>query len=223
MKKHICLLLVICLLLSALLAGCGSDEKKIIGKWTADIDYTDAFNTGLHSAKGLDKNAKHFEAEEFIVTTTLIFREDGSYSMVIEDSAAQKALQDIEYILYDGFESVLKEQFSQLGLPFSVEQYLQNQTHVIWGMVDDALTDKVKEDLLDNLVNTHTGNYRIADSKIYMTQELTEELTEENYDTYTLEKDTLTLLECHCNVEDEYQDIAKSIYPVTFTRVIEDN
>jgi len=223
MKKTVSMLLIVTLLLSmsAMLSGCG-DEKKILGTWTADVDYADAFNLGIRSADGMDEIAKYFEAEEFIVTTTLIFRDDGSYTMTISEEAAEKAIESIEYIMYDGFESILKEQFKQLGLPISLDKYLESMTHSIWDMVAEALTEDVKDELIDEMVNPHTGNYKVADGKIYMTEDVTDAISEEFYDTYELDGDTLTLLECFCQIDEDQKEVQKALYPMVFTRVVEE-
>lgn len=222
MKKIVSLLLVLALLvsMSALLTGCG-DEKKILGTWKADVDYADAFNLGIRSAEGMEEMAKYFEAEEFIVTTTLIFREDGTYTTTIDEAAAEKALESVEYILYNGFESLVKEQFNQLGLPISLDKYLESMTHAIWEMVDAALTDEVKEELIDEMVNPHTGNYKLENGKIYMTEDVSDAISEDAYDTYELDGDTLTLLECFCQIDEEQKEAQKSLYPMVFTRVEE--
>lgn len=223
MKKFISIVLSAVLLLSltCVLSGCGTDAKKIIGTWTADVDYTDAFNFGLHSAEGMEEMGEHFKAKEFILTTTITFRDDGTYTIAIDEASAEKAMESIEYILYDGFVSILTEQYNQQFLPISLEKYLEGMRNTIWSMVDSALTDEVKKELLDGLVNPHTGNYKLEDGKLYMTKEVTDDFGED-HDTYELDGDTLTLLECFCQIDEEQAELQRALYPMIFTRITEE-
>ena len=223
MKRSISIFLILSMLLGMALtmSGCAGDDKKILGTWKAEIDYTEALNAGIRSAEGMKDIAKYFQADSFILTTTFTFRDDGTYTVSIDDASAENALKTIRSIVYGGFRRYLQYQVDMSGLPISVSEYLNLLGISMSELVDGALTDEVKKELLDEMVNPHTGNYRVADGKIYMTEEVDEELTEENYDTYELDGDTLTLLECHCKQEEGFEDIAQSIYPVVLTRTEE--
>jgi hypothetical protein len=83
------------------------------------------------------------------------------------------------------------------------------------------VSDRALAEMAEELNKGSTGLYRIEKGKIYMTASTDEELTEENYDTYTLDGDTLTLLECHCKQEDGFENISQDIYPVVLTRTEE--
>lgn len=223
MKRSISFFLILTMLLGMALtmSGCAGDKKKILGTWKAEIDYTEALNTGIRSAgsaEGMQDMAKYFQADSFILTTIFTFRDDGTYTVAIDETSAENALKTIRSLLFDGFERYMQYQVNMSGLPISVSEYLKLLGTSLSELVDTALTDEVKEELLDGMVNPHTGNYRVADGRIYMTEELDEELTEEYYDTYELDGDTLTLLECHCKQEEGFEDIAQSIYPVVLTR-----
>ena len=223
MKRSISIFLILSMLLGMALtmSGCAGDDKKILGTWKAEIDYTEALNAGIRSAEGMKDITKYFQADSFILTTTFTFRDDGTYTVSIDEASAENALKTIRSIVYGGFRRYLQYQVDMSGLPISVSEYLNLLGISMSELVDGALTDEVKKELLDEMVNPHTGNYRVADGKIYMTEEVDEELTEENYDTYELDGDTLTLLECHCKQEEGFEDIAQSIYPVVLTRTEE--
>lgn len=220
MKRMIPLLLTVVLLLgmATMMTGCG-DKTRILGTWKADADYAEAFNLGIRSADGMDELSKYFTVEEFIVTTTLVFRDDGSYTMTIDEEAAQKAVSSVRTIIYDGFEKMIQHQIDMLGLHVSVSEYMKLQGTTITAMVDSAFTEEVRKELVDEMVNPHTGNYKLEDGKIYMTEDISEELTEDSYDTYELDGDTLTLLECFCQIDAEQKEAQKSLYPMVFTRV----
>lgn len=75
--------------------------------------------------------------------------------------------------------------------------------------------------LADRLGKEVRGFYRAQDGKLYLTTDTDMELTETNYDTYQIESDTLTLLECRCHMDEGFENISAFLYPITLTRVAE--
>ena len=220
MKKTICIVLSIVMLLSMsyMLTGCKSDAEKIIGSWTADINFADAFNTGISSAEGMEEMGKYFQVSSFILTTTFTFREDGTYTVVHDQDSIKAALESIKGDLRSGIENYFEDMIEKAGLGMSVSELLAASGQTMDSVMEAMFNGEVMDELISEVANEYTGNYRVGDGKIYMTEDTAEEISEEYYDTYELDKDSLTLLECHCKQEEGYEDVSQSIYPVVLTR-----
>ena len=220
MKKAISIFLCAVLLFSMCmsLTGCNSDAKSIIGQWTAEINYAAAVNAGIHTSEGMKDIDDYFNFDEFYLTTTFTFFEDGTYTVELDSVSVFNAVQGIRGQLSSGMRKYLADEIKKAGLDISVDSYLG-----LLGLNWITLGEKIVSDyalgkIADELSKSTTGYYRVKDGKIYMTADTGTELTEENYDTYTLEGDTLTLLECHCQQEEGFENVTKDIYPIVLKR-----
>ena len=220
MKKTICVIMTIVMLLSVsyALTGCKSDAEIIIGSWTADINFADAFNTGISSADGMEEMGKYFHISTFTITTTFTFRDDGTYTVSHDQDSITSALESIKGDLRNGIEAYFQDEIKKAGLDMSVSELLAASGQTMDSVMDAMFSGEVMDQLIDEVATQYTGNYQVNDGKIYMTESTGEEISEEYYDTYKLGKDTLTLLECHCKQEEGYEDASNSIYPVVLIR-----
>ena len=86
---------------------------------------------------------------------------------------------------------------------------------------EQLLTNYTLGKISDQLNKETHGLYRVKGGNLYMTTSMDAELTDENYDTYQLNDNTLTLLECHCHMDEGFENISGGLYPITLTRVEE--
>ncbi len=223
MKRAISFFLVLTLLLGCTLAlsGCNSDKKKIIGSWQAKIDYAAAVNAGISSVQGADKMAEYIAFDSFPLLTTFTFYEDGTYSVMMDPSSVFNAVQNIRAHVAMGMLEYVEDMLKEKNIPMSVNEYLAFHGLNRLTLGQSLVSDRALAEMAKELNKGSTGLYRVKNGKIYMTSSTDEELTDENYDTYTLDGNTLTLHECHCQQEEGFENISQEIYPLVLTRVEE--
>ena len=223
MKRTISALLVLVMLLSCSLSltGCNSAQKKIIGTWQADINYASAINAGISSVKDADKMAKYIEFDEFMLKTTFTFFADGTYQVELDSLSVFNAVHGIRDHVAAGMLQYIKDLIQQQGLSMSVNEYLAKIGLDRFSLGESIITDRALSEMADSLSKGSTGLYRVKDGKLYVTTDTNTELTEDNYDTFTIDGDTLTLHECHCQQEAGFENISQTIYPIVLNRVTE--
>lgn len=223
MKRAISLAVSVILLFSMLytLTGCNGEDPKIVGTWQAKIDYASIVNTVIYSADSMKDVGDYFKLDIFPLTTTFIFFDNGTFSVVVDANEIFQSQYSIRSYMAKGMEQYLAEQIRKAGLNISADDYLAmlglNRITLGELLLTNYTLGKISEKL-----NTEVhGLYRAEDGKLYMTNDAGKELTDENYDLYQIEGDTLTLLECHCHMDEGFENIRGSIYPITLTRVCE--
>ena len=118
-------------------------------------------------------------------------------------------------------EQYLADQIQKAGLDISADAYLAMLGLNRITLGEMLFTDYTMGKIAEELSKGSSGLYRVEKGKLYMTSDPDAELTDENYDTYQLDGDTLTLLECRCQQDESFENISQDIYPVVLTRVTE--
>ena len=221
MKKRISLLLCLSLFLSmsCMLSGCNQDQKQIIGIWQAEINYAAAVNAGIYSADGMEDVGDYFAYDSFPLTTTFTFLSDGTYTVTLDPQSVFKAVQGIRGHMGAGMEQYLADQIKKAGLDISADAYLAMLGLNRITLGEMLFTNYTMGKIAEELSKGSSGLYRVEKGKLYMNNDINAALTEENYDTYQLDGDTLTLLECHCQQDERFENISESLYPIVLTRV----
>lgn len=218
MKKITSMVLLLCILLTTF-SGCNSDAKDIIGSWTADINYAAAVNAGIYSADGMEDMGDYFKFDEFYLTTTFTFLEDGTYKVELDALSVFNAVKGIRGHMEAGMQEYIQDEIRKAGLNISASSYL-GMLGLNWTTLGEMLfSDYTMGKVAEELSKGSAGHYRVEKGKLYMTENLETELGEDNYDTYSLDGDTLTLLECHCQQEEILENVTKELYPVILKRV----
>lgn len=223
MKRTISILLIISLLFCSTLAlsGCNGDSKKIVGSWQAEIDYAAAVNAGISTVQNAAKMAKYIKFDSFPLLTTFTFHEDGTYSVTIDPSSVTNAVQNIRVHVAMGMLEYVEDMLKEKNIPMTVNEYLAFHGLNRLTLGQTLVSDGALSEMAEALNKGSSGLYRVKNGKIYMTASADEELNETNYDTYTLDGDTLTLHECHCQQEEGFESISQDIYPLVLTRIEE--
>lgn len=218
MKKLIAFTLVLVLTVSCL-AGCsGSEKDKIIGTWKGTMDLSDAIAAALDAEDMGDT----FQIDDFKVEAVLVFAEDGTYSLKLDDASLAAAFDGLMDDMEDGMVKMLEEQITTLGMEMTVEELL-----AMSGLDLDALMQQMKESLdeqkvVENIAEeaAREGNFRVEDGKLYTSASLEHAVDPATYERYTLEGNTLTLLEL---VDDEASDedaaLLTAMYPLVFQKI----
>lgn len=203
------------------LSGCNGDAKKIVGSWQAEIDYAAAVNAGISSVQGAEEMAEYIAFDTFPLLTTFTFHDDGTYSVTMDPSSVFNAVQNIRAHVATGMLEYVEDMLKEKNIPMSVNEYLAFLGLNRLTLGQTLVSDRALAEMAEELNKGSTGLYRVKNGKIYMSASTDEELTEENYDTYILDGNTLTLTECHCKQEAGFENINQELYPLVLTRIEE--
>lgn len=190
MKRSICFLLIL-VMATALLAGCG-EKKKLMGTWECTVDAS-------HLAKELldaQEIGEDFEIPGFSVTARLTFLKDNTFRLELEKKKLEAAVAALEECLAKGLVDALQAKLTEQGVQIDIEELLQHS-----GLEQDALTQKLTEAFdenafLDALSERLTvdGYYRVKGEKLLFCQDAETKL-KDVYTAYILEENVLTFQE----------------------------
>ena len=213
MKKKLSVLMCIVLVLSMLLTltGCSGDKAKLVGKWKCEKNMAQSFNAGV--AAGDPTVAEYVALDEFNVVVYMEFYEDDTYSIYADEDSVRLAMETMKEDLVEGIGRYMEDLiFEQTGLTLPADQILE-----MAGMsMDDLLGQIVTDDLVDEMINeiATKGQFKAADGKLFTSAGLEYSIDPAVYETYTLEGDTLTVLEYVGG-----EDVDVSIYPMVFVKI----
>ncbi len=210
MKKRIALLLSFVLVLSLALCACGEKkEPTVVGTWRADIKLAEAFNEEM-AASGM---GDYINIESFNLPLVMEFKEDGTGSMSVDQTAMTETVDKLAADLTTGLEAYFTEYFSSMGLEVDLDEALAAS-----GMSMDDLVNEMKAEFAGEEAFAEFTNefkYKAEDGKLYMSDDLDSEVPTDEYNTYTLDGDTMTL---EVGTEDLEEEMAKYMFPMTLTR-----
>lgn len=210
MKKRIALLLSFVLVLSLALCACGEKkEPTVVGTWRADINLAEAFNEEME-ASGM---GDYINIESFNLPLVMEFKEDGTGSMSVDQAAMTETVDKLAADLTTGLEAYFTEYFSSMGLEVDLDEALAAS-----GMSMDDLVNEMKAEFAGEEAFAEFTNefkYKAEDGKLYMSDDLDSEVPTDEYNTYTLDGDTMTL---DVGTEELEEEMAKYMFPMTLTR-----
>lgn len=210
MKKRIALLLSFVLVLSLALCACGEKkEPTVVGTWRADINLAEAFNEEM-AASGM---GDYINIESFNLPLVMEFKEDGTGSMSVDQAAMTETVDKLAADLTTGLEAYFTEYFSSMGLEVDLDEALAAS-----GMSMDDLVNEMKAEFAGEEAFAEFTNefkYKAEDGKLYMSDDLDSEVPTDEYNTYTLDGDTMTL---DVGTEELEEEMAKYMFPMTLTR-----
>ena len=214
MKKITAMLLCLVLVLS--LCACGAKEN-LVGTWKANIELADLMNKEI-AASGDEAMAEAMNLESFQLPLILELREDGTCTMKVDPEAMAASADKLATDLTEGLKAYFVTMLEQQGL--EVEDPTEVLT--IMGLDLDALVAEMKDQFLseDTFAEfTMESKYKAEDGKIYFSDDLESEINADEYNTYTLKGDTLTLDVGNMVIEEGQEDMAAYMFPMTLTRV----
>ncbi len=216
MKRTITKLAVLVLVFAMLLtlSACGSDKKALLGKWEADLDFTDTFNAEMEASMG-EEMMEYFQFPDFEITMVMEFRDDDTYSMSVNEDNLYQTMDIFKQCLREGLENYMEDLIASQGLEMSVEEVLAASGTSIDDLMNEAFSDDMIEALIEGVTGDVeiNGKFKAMGGKLFMTDSTSDDIDETMYDEYVLEGDTLTLVTS--NIDDDMEDL----YPIEFERV----
>lgn len=212
-RKIVSVLLVLCMVM--LLGGCGSSEKDaLVGTWEAEMNLADVLNEGVASS-GEEELAQYLYVDSFNMTMILIFNEDDTYSMKLDESGLNDAIEQLKDDYQVGIEQYFLDMMASMGVEMTIDEIVEAMGMSMEELLDSIVTEEMIQDMLDS--SSFEGKFEAADGKLYLSAGLNYNVDKNMYDLYELEGNELTLLETVS--DEEVDEFTKAMYPLTFTKV----
>ena len=227
MKKLIALLLAAVMMLS--LTACGGPE--ILGTYETTVDLTsyvaESFDEGSELG-GTELSLENY-LNNFSITVVCEFREDGTYSQSIDSESLDASIEEMKSAVLVMMDDLLLKTFADLykvyGYTVETKEDVEALTGMSWddifpttlGMsAEEFLATLIDESIAESFSDTlmAEGKYIAKDGKLHMSMAPDEECSEDAYETYEIEGDTVTVTG-GVNIEDnELLD-----YPYVLTKI----
>lgn len=196
MKRNLTLLLSAFML--AGLIGCTNAADPIVGTWVTVIDMTDTMNETIAGQEA----ASYVKFKDLSVSMNVTFREDGTYLMEEDPDSVSNMVNAYESQINDGMMAYLEHIISDMWNGMTLDDYL-----IMVGMTREEALDMISdgvfrsEDVLDDLKTMSVeGNYKTESGRISMSNSLDESANLTSSNEYTLEGDSLTIIESGISV-----------------------
>lgn len=215
MKRILSLSLAVLMLTAIVLtmSGCSKETDALIGTWTGEINYAGYFNQGITASAG-EALAEYWKVEEFNLTIVMTFREDGTYSMTVDEEKLNTSLTELKQVLNTGLQNYMQDLIDASQIDTTVDELINTLGISMDDLLDEALSDEVIDAVIAEC--TFEGNFDAKDGKLYTSAGLEFGIDESIYETYEVSDNTLTLLSIVSGEESSRLD--ESLYPITLTR-----
>ncbi len=211
MKKFLALVLS-AVLLVGVLAGCGGGKESasgdgLEGTWRTEIDMAEMINEQM-AASGM---GEFVNISDFSLAMVMEIKGDGTYAMTVDKDALTSSMEGVKDDLKSGVTAYMENMLKEQGADMSVEDALEASGMSLDDMVDQAFNEETMDEMTAGL---HIeGQYKAEDGKFY-TSGSVDEAPSDNYESYTLDGDTLTLDAGSTEVPSEME----AFLPLVFTR-----
>lgn len=215
MKKRISILLCVAMLLT-LLAGCGEDD--LTGTWEATINVSETIGAGImdEMAKSMPEAKDYIDLGELTLVVRTTFNEDGTFVSAVTEESFSAMMDVAADKACEGFTAYIEKLIGDFNLNLDVNK-------VIGLNEGETLADRFKaqfktEDFKKIIEeNSQNGVYKAKDGKLF-TADVVENISEEKYEVYALNGDTLELTES-VGMEDDVASVMIKAYPMTYKKI----
>lgn len=190
MKKTISVILSVIMVLGMLaITGCGA-KNPFIGSWSGDVDMSDMFNDVMAEGIGDPTMAEYIKIDEFKVKMTFTFTEK-SAAFAIDKSSFESAILGIKDDITAGMTNLYQDLADSMGVTLE-ELLTAAEAGTVEEQVDAMFTEEMMEEMFSSDDFSGESKYRFEDGKLYLSDDMDSEISEDEYMEYTLEGDTLT-------------------------------
>lgn len=214
MRKYIAIALCLAMLVVCLTGCIPKEQDALIGSWSGNVDLSDAINADFAQDENL---APYMHISGFCFQTTMTFYRDGTYSMQVDRSELETVLESLVQQLSGGMEKYLEELVKELAPDMTVEEYLSSVGLSLEDLFADAYTEETIDEMLSEL--EAEGNFIVEEGKLFLSQSKQYAVNPNVWELYTVEGDKLTI---DVSSEEADNPYAQLIYPMVFTRIVEE-
>lgn len=215
MKKWICLIMAVLMLL---LAGCGNrgtnskadstNQPVPIGTWQTEIDISELVNERVF---GLEEMDVFFLVDSFVLNMEFTVRKDGTYTMKADEKSVQTAVDNLamlaeEYLILSLEEQLMWLQNEQYGddlegtyPEITMEQMLEQNGTTLEEQkkqLQETLGVKTMADEILARANRE-GTFKAEEGVLYLSKDIQSEIDANSYILYTVEEKALTFVEIY--------------------------
>lgn len=199
--------LIMALLMVFACVGCAqaTDQEKMVGKWTFELDFTDFVNGNMEdSLETMGEFAKDFEVDEYILYLEIVFNEDGTYKLELDEKESKEFIDDYAEKVSEAYEKMLeKVVIAQTGATTLEEalvaagktkaEYNEMVAENVKKVVDEFVG--MQEDEIENIADECDieGKYEAKDGKLYLTDDVDDSADKDDYVEYQLSENALKL------------------------------
>lgn len=212
MKRSASMILMLAMVL-CLFAGCGNQEADaLVGTWAADVDMTQMVSEAMSA-----EMAEYVALNDVIFTMRMQFNDDGTFSVSLDKTSVETALEGVLQSVKDGVYAMLEAQIAQTGLEMTVEEMLAASGMDLDAIIADLETQMNLSGLAEQINTDASGNgqYDAKGGKLFLSAGLEYRPDPACYEVYTLDGEVLTLLEY---VGDDAGSF-DGLYPLQFHKV----
>ncbi len=213
MKKLLCVVLAIVLVMSmTLLTGC-APKDPFLGDWTVTIDLAEAINAEFAKEP---EAAEYLKATDFTLVLNFSFKEDGTFSIFADEASCTTAMNNLKEDLKKGMENLLVDSMKDSGLDMTIDQILALAGTTLDALIEEAFDEEDFEEIL-TCFDTE-GKYEAKDGKLF-TGEGDDSIDLTVYETYeVVNNNEIHLTQLVGDVDEETKDMAKFIYPMVLKK-----
>ena len=214
MKRILSLALAVFMAVALLcFSGCSKESDALIGTWEGDVNYAPLFNQMIQSAAG-EGLGEYWTVEDFRLTLVLTFRDDGTYSMTVDEEKLDIAIQQLKFKLSKGLEAFMQDLIDASGTSQTVEEFMASLGVSPDELIDEALGPDIRDQMVKEC--SFDGNFTAKDGKLYTSAGLEFSIDEDTYEVYEVTQNTLTLMSV-VN-KDGNSFLNEAFYPITLIR-----
>lgn len=218
MKRIISILTAAVLLLGMvlMLTGC-NDQKKLVGTWEAQLNLAQAMMDEMDLGEELGDD---FTIEQFNVTMILELRDDGTYTASIEESSMKTAFEGLLTEMEGAMRTMMEKEMESSGAGMSADEMLgllgMTMDELIRSLMDELRASLEEEAVINNsLEEAKTqGKWTAKSGKLYLSDEPDEAVSEDDFEVYKLDGNTMTWTE---HTGDDLLEL-EGLYPVVWNK-----
>lgn len=187
--------------------------ESILGTWEGEMDLAAMMADALIA--GDELAAEYFTFEDLGLRMTMVFREDGTCSVTIDEASMQATMEALMQQLMDGFYKLIEAMLAEEDMDMSVEDFLDAAGVSTDALVEEILREAMNEEALAELAQE--CNYKAENGKLYLSDDLETEVTDDDASDYTLENGILTI-QMPAEVDEENAQMAQHLFPLVLKR-----
>ena len=183
--------------------GLTKDAQKLVGTWVTEVDASDFMSDMLYEKSGID-----LTLEDFVLSMTMTFNEDGT---VTAEGDASRAVAAMAIVIDELWEEIIKSIAEQTGMSIEeVEKMMEQQ-----GMTKEVLAEQNGPESMFGTEDemTMSAKWLLDENELYVGED-----DPEDEDPVVIEfkgSDEFHIVE----VPDDPDDIGQYLLPLVFKRV----
>lgn len=180
-----------------------NDAQKLVGTWVTEVDASDFMSDMLYEKSGID-----LTLEDFVLSMTMTFNEDGT---VTAEGDASRAVAAMAIVIDELWEEIIKSIAEQTGMSIEeVEKMMEQQ-----GMTKEVLAEQNGPESMFGTEDemTMSAKWLLDENELYVGED-----DPEDEDPVVIEfkgSDEFHIVE----VPDDPDDIGQYLLPLVFKRV----